>query len=404
MRHLCLTTSLYPGLLTTAQAEDLKFSGGRNWLTLASDKDINVAIGIARSEQRELASVSVVRAANGYYAVLGGYYDVNTIAKFKSSKAGTTIPTLPKDAYFSNGARYVETVWLPSDGKVYFESYSLKSNVQIESGSLSAFVSAEHLGTENAYTKIEGSDTKSNFHFDIGKDVPVTELQSAKAMSSDNFFRAGAVRLIAGSESPQLVLTAFSGGAHCCTETFIAGREPNSETWSLIHLSARDGLGFGFEDVAGTGVQELVSVDNAFLYAFNSYAGSMAPIKIYKWRDGKIEDASFEPEMRGRLVQDLAGMEWQAKLQPDLLKANGYLAGWVAAKIRLGQGDEAWNTFISNYDKKSDFGPQSCTSGQKINDCPAENLNLIPIPKALARFLRDNGYGPLPKAAVAELE
>ena len=112
---------------------------------------------------------------------------------------------------------------------------------------------------------------------------------------------------------------------------------------------------------------------------------------------------SETPDMHSRIVQDLAGIEFEAKVRPDVWKENGFLAGWVAAKIRLGQGIDAWNTVVQNIDKNSDFGPQQCTTGQKIDDCPADKTKPVPILKALASFLKENGYAPLPDAAEALL-
>ena len=223
-------------------------------------------------------------------------------------------------------------------------------------------------------------------------------------MMGENYFRAAAVKLIGGSETPQLVVTHFTGGTHCCTETYIIGREPGSDAFSFITAGARDGEGFAYDDVDGDGLKEMISVDNAFYYAFDSYAGSMAPIQIYKVKAGKLEDVSSEPVMHARLVQDLASMEWEAKLSPEIAKTNGYLAGWVASKIRLGEGDAAWKVFMRDYDRHSDFGPQECLTGQKIDDCPEGNLKAIPIPRALAAFLAQNGYIPLPATALAEMK
>ena len=389
---------------TLALAENFKQPRNKNWLALASTSDKDQAIGIARHVRWEANSVRVVRAVNGYFAVIAGPYAARDIGQFRASAAGKNFNSLPKDALLSDGSRYVETVWQEiGDGSIGLHSYSLGKPVQLSAGAFVVRVSAEKLGSENAYTKIDGKDDKGEFHFEIGKDVPLEEQSSAEMMRSESFFHAAAVKLIAGSDSPQVVVTQFSGGAHCCTATYIAARDASAGAWSLTTSAPRDGDGFTYEDVDGDGAKELIAVDNAFLYAFDSYAGSVAPIQIYKLRDGKLQDVSLEPAMHSRLVQDLAGMEWEAKVQQDTRKTNGYLAGWVAAKIRLGQGDEAWRVFMRDYDHTSTFGPQECKSGKTVDDCAADDLQPIAIPKALAQFLSDNGYTPLPKAAQAEL-
>ena len=51
---------------------------------------------------------------------------------------------------------------------------------------------------------------------------------------------------------------------------------------------------------------------------------------------------------------------------------------------------------LKSYDKASDFGPQICTSGETVENCPVENLKAVPFPEALASFLEENHYLPVP--------
>ena len=405
MRYPSIFASLFLTSITAAQAETLQLSGAQHWLAIASDKDKDVAIGIARHQYGLQDSIRVVSSKSGYYGVIAGPYQANSIQELKKSDKGNNFDELPRDALLSYGGNYTETVWQPQpkseSGGV---SYTLNKAAQFSAGTLNVTVKGEKLGADTGYTSVDGRDAQGPFHFDLGKDLPAEQMMSADALLSESYNHAAIVRLLPVSETPQVIITNFTGGAHCCTETTILTRAPRSEAWAAIKGATLDSDGYWFEDVNGDGGQELLSVDNAFLYAFDSYAGSFAPLKIGRLSGGSIEDMSEDPSVRGRLVQDLAGMEFSAKVHPELWKSNGFLAGWVASKIRLGQGDEAWKKFMINYEKKSDFGPQSCTTGQKIDDCPADKTKPIPIPKALAQFLRDNGYSPLPKAAEAELE
>lgn len=388
-----------------AAAETMKQPRGKNWLALTSTPDKDVAIGIARFERGQTDSIRVVRSKNGRYAVVAGPFRARTMMQFRALAMAKDFSNLPKDAMLNDGSRYVKTVWqLSGADSTAMQSYALGKPVQLSAGALSVRVSGEKLSIANAYTSIDGADNKGKFHFDIGKDYVPDEQTSADAMSSEEFYHAAVVKLIADSDTPQIVVTQFSGGAHCCTQTYIASRDATASAWSLIETPPRDGDGFSYEDVDGDGAQELVGVDNAFLYAFDSYAASSAPLQIHKLREGKLVDVTLEPAMHHRLVQDLARMEWEAKVQPEVSKGNGYLAAWVAAKIRLGQGDEAWKVFIRQYDRHSSFGPQFCKSGKSVDNCSGEDLKPIPIPKALAQFLRDNSYGPLPKGAEALLK
>jgi hypothetical protein len=75
----------------------------------------------------------------------------------------------------------------------------------------------------------------------------------------------------------------------------------------------------------------------------------------------------------------------------------------VAVKIRLGQGESAWTTFRENFEANSDFGPQTCTTGQDLAECPPDNIKAVPVRKALAQFLLEAGYTPLPEGAEQDL-
>ena len=383
-----------------AVAGDLQLSGNKRWLAVASSKDKDIAIGIARQMGGYGDPTKVVTSASGFYAVILGPYEASSIDQLKKQGAGK-FDELPKDALLSQGAHYKDVAWTYQPVSMGLVSYSLTKPATFSVDGLTVKVQGQPLEKDTAYTAVTGTDKSgASFSFDIGKDRTADDQDSIESFASEDFHQAGVVRLTKDGD-PQIVVTSFSGGAHCCTSTWILSRSQGAAAWTMIEADLLDGSGYWVEDVDGDGALELMSVDNRFLYAFDSYAGSFAPIKIARFVDGKIEDVTDRPEMKSRLAQDLAGLEFSAKNNKDLWKSNGFLTGWVASKIRLGQGDEAWAKFMANYDKASDFGPQICTTGQKLDDCPSDKLQAQPIPEGFAQFLKDNGYYPLPKAAEA---
>jgi serine protease Do len=369
-----------------ANAENLKLSGNKHWLAVASTKDLDMAIGIARN--LESNGARVVSSLSGYYAIVLGPYTGNSIAEVK--RKGASIPELPDDSLLSDGARYTGIVWTTPSQTLSMIAYGVDKPAQLSSGDLTVELKLQKVGEDQSSTVVTGTEKGgASFNFEVGKDGEFANEPAEAAF----------IKLDPRSTSPQLVFTRYSGGAHCCTNTWIAVKPEGALGWSLIDAGKLDGGGYFFEDVDGDGGLELLSVDNRFLYAFDSYAGSYAPLKISKLRGGRIEDVSEEPAMRSRLLQDVASMEFNAKLDTSNWKANGFLAGWLASKIRLGQGNDAWQTVVENYDKSSEFAPQECTTGQSIEDCPPENLKAIPFLKGLAKFLQNAGYNPLPDAA-----
>jgi serine protease Do len=371
---------------SAVQAENLKLSGNKHWLAVASTKDLDMAIGIARN--LESNGAQVVSSLSGYYAIVLGPFAGSSVEHLK--RKDPNFPQLPKDALLSDGARYTGLVWKAPSRTVSMIAYGVDKPSQLSSGDLAIELKLQKVSEDQSLTVVTGTEKGvASFSFEVGKDGEFANEPAEAAI----------IKLDPKSATPQLLFTRYSGGAHCCTNTWIAVKPEGAVGWSLIDAGKLDGGGYVFEDVDGDGGLELISVDNRFLYAFDSYAGSYAPLKISKLRGGRLEDVSEEPAMRSRLLQDVASMEFNAKLDPSNWKANGFLAGWVASKIRLGQGNDAWQTLVENYDKSPDVAPQECTSGQPIEDCPPENLKAIPFLKGLASFLREAGYNPLPDAA-----
>jgi serine protease Do len=387
LKALCIVLmASSPALAATSNP--LHLSGQQHWLTVASTKDLNAAIGIARQFDDEGLAPRVVSSRSGWFAVVLGPYRAKSISQLRNTD--TRLPELPGDALLSRGDRYQDTVWQPAATSRNWTEYGVDRPARLSSGDLEIEVGMNRHGADAIVTTIRGTQKGATaFLF--------------KPENSAEFTEQGATATLAKLDpktlSPQVLATRYTGGAHCCTTTWIATKPDGAAGWSLVDGANLDGGGYGLEDVDADGGQELISVDNAFLYAFDSYAGSFAPMHILKLVGRRIEDVSREDAMRARLIQELAGMEFQAKVRPEIWKTNGFLAGWVAAKMRLGEGDAAWRKMLSNYEKNSDFGPQTCTSGQKTEDCPSENLRTIPFPKALADFLSEQDYGDLPNAA-----
>ena len=389
-KYIGLSFALLAVMTAGGQAETLSLKGNKHWLTVASTQDLDTAIGIAREFRFVDKGAKVASSDSGYYAIILGPYEGSSIQKLK--KKDENIPDLPKDALLSNGDKYKEIVWAQADQGTNWTYYKIDQPAKLSSGDYSFEAKLDQVSDSVATTTVTGGfKGASEFTFVVDKEGKFSPQSPGVAV----------VKLDPKLDTPQLAFTRFAGGAHCCTKTWIAFKPSQNVGWSLIDQPPLDGDGYWFEDVDGDGAQELLSVDNRFLYAFDSYAGSLAPLRIAKLRNGSIDDVTDEPAMRKRLIQDVAGAEYEAKVRPDLWQENGFLAGWVANKIRLGEGDAAWARVASNMKEDSGFGPQICTSGQKIDDCPPDNLKPIPVLKGLASFLKENGYGPLPAAAEA---
>jgi hypothetical protein len=202
--------------------------------------------------------------------------------------------------------------------------------------------------------------------------------------SDYNAFGSGYVELkdLDNNGTDEVIISTYSGGAHCCTSfviyTWQQDKFVKAETGFL------DGVGGSFEDLNQDKKYEFVTLDNAFLYAFSSYAGSFPPSKIYTFQQGKLEDVTrkYPQELRKTLTAMYQAFQTAKKEKTEV---NGILAGYVAQKILLGEYEEAWQFLLANYDKNSDWGLDIYRQSTVIGKYPD-------FPTALRAFLVENGY------------
>jgi hypothetical protein len=210
---------------------------------------------------------------------------------------------------------------------------------------------------------------------------------------SEPSVEARVVKLDPRAALSQVVIAAFTGGAHCCTETRIVTMTA-AGTWTVVSLGQLDGdAGYEFKDLDGDGASELISYDNSFLYAFASYADSGAPAVIQRFVSGKLVDATREPRFQDFLHARLHDMESDA--DESRWHSNGFLGGWVAAKSLVGEADEAWRKMLASYDKDSDWTMEDCLVALRSGQCPDGKTRQLTFPEALLKHLADHDY-PLP--------
>lgn len=232
--------------------------------------------------------------------------------------------------------------------------------------------------------------------------VPVLELHVdgtlAKRIEDDgNGFDwpralAQIVELDGSNAHREVMFATYSGGAHCCNVRRILTSSADGSTWFVLEPEPVDGDISGAEDVDGDGLYEIVHPDNAFYYTFSSYAGSFAPMQVLTIRDRQFvdisADARFLPLHRKTLeyiqpvIDDIANQH----------EKNGFLAGYVALKNLLGEGEEAWRFMLEHHDRQSDWGLSSCVGGYDGDGNCRESTTHADFPAALEAFLREESY------------
>jgi len=200
---------------------------------------------------------------------------------------------------------------------------------------------------------------------------------------------ASIVNIDPTNKSKEVYFSSYTGGAHCCSEVVVATE--TDKGWVAVPVGAFDGDGDYLQDLNDDGEAEIVTVDNSFLYTFDCYACSAAPLVIKTVRDGKLVDITTDPRFAK------AHRDWLKQLEDDSdpvarWKSPGFLAGWVAASIRAGEGEVAFKQLEKHWDLASDPGEETCTTGGDIDSCASKDRKLMKFPERLKLFLDKNGY------------
>lgn len=363
-----------------AHAADLSLGGDQFWAVFASRQDADDAIAVA--QQYRESKPRVVHSTNGWFAVVTGPHPVHsgTGREFLDGliKAGA-----PKDVFLTKGGSFTETVWTPPASNVVDTvQYDGEHDATLRKDDLEIKLTRRNAGEDGSVAVATGTF----------KGKPAFNLEFSDHPSEKPASQVALVRLDPSSPMPQVVFTYFWQGAHCCTMTKIASLTKEG-SWHIIDGDNLDGDGgYLFEDLRGKGFSYLISWDQSFLYAFDSYAGSLAPMQIHQLVGDKLVNVTTDAEFQHRLLQSLFSQEENAGRGDDSWHSNGFLAGWVASSILVGRGDSAWSKMLANYDHRSDFATEKCSLDIPLEKCPDDKKLKLAFPFALRQFLADHGY------------
>jgi hypothetical protein len=179
---------------------------------------------------------------------------------------------------------------------------------------------------------------------------------------------------------PDVVLDLFSGGAHCCGIEQVFSFDPGSNTYVKTERNFGD-YGAQVVDLRHDGRIEFLSADDAFAYAFTSFAASGLPIQILAFSNRHFRDVTRQyPKLIAkdatrwlRLFKGMAKQHYQDSV--------GVIAAWAADEELLGH--------------------RKLVSGYLARQAKAGHLNSADGPPApsgkkfvaqLMRFLGRHGY------------
>jgi hypothetical protein len=146
------------------------------------------------------------------------------------------------------------------------------------------------------------------------------------------------VQIATFNGSPDVILTLYSGGAHCCTiaQVFTYGTTSYAETRHNFADPA-----FKLERLSGE--ERFLSADAFFEYEFTDFADSGVPIQIWGLTNGRFVDVTRSyPSL---ITADAA--RWMRAFNGAKTNAGGLLAAWAADEELLGQDTLVQSTLQS---------------------------------------------------------
>jgi hypothetical protein len=199
------------------------------------------------------------------------------------------------------------------------------------------------------------------------------------AANGRNLINVG-VRDLSGDGTPEVIVSSYSGGAHCC--------------YSATVLTARLGGGYGarvrnfgsegytLQTIRGHVV--FASADPRFEYAFTSFAASVEPVQIWEVdATGRFRDRTRA--FRSRILADLSrnGRLYRRAARQSTFSARGALAAYLADLLLARRAAKA-RTVLAGATASGVLAGRG--------DLPAR---VAPFVRALRRSLGRWGYGRL---------
>jgi hypothetical protein len=181
---------------------------------------------------------------------------------------------------------------------------------------------------------------------------------------------------LASDGSPEVVLSLYTEGAHCCVVEQVYGLGPGR----AAYVKSEHGFGNAgvrLADLRHDGRFAFVSADNAFFYAFTSYAASGAPVQIWSVRNHRF--ANVTRDYRNAIAAD--ARRWWRMFIANPSDGEGFIAAWAADQEMLGHAALVDKTLTAQAQQghlQSDLAPAAPTGEEFV--------------QALHLFLRRHGY------------
>ena len=152
---------------------------------------------------------------------------------------------------------------------------------------------------------------------------------------------------------PEVLVDAYTGGAHCCALTEILRFD--GTTYAPFEASWGN-IGYELKDLDGDGRPDFSTLDDAFSYAFSSFAGSYHPPLVLDYdvtQKGSFADVTRRfPALARKNAKDT--LHALARFRHQHFETLGAVSAYVADLYLLGRGREV-RPYLARARKRGDL-------------------------------------------------
>jgi hypothetical protein len=135
---------------------------------------------------------------------------------------------------------------------------------------------------------------------------------------------------------PEVVYSAYTGGAHCCSIAAVFRLNPAADGYLMSERNFGD-PGFDLKDLNGDGRPEWLTADDLFAYRFTAYAFSGLPVQILRYAAGDFSDVTRDfPALIRKDARRWRAVYRHARRRTDRTQ-QGAAAAWAADEYQLGK-------------------------------------------------------------------